>query len=222
MRALAILALLLVVACSSAPMQTFQPTPPTHSPTPQPTLRPTPSPSPTARATPATPRPSPRVAFSDGTHVVGTDVEPGTYRTVAYGRDCYWTRLSGFESGLADWISSGIGPGYHVVTIAPDDAGFESDRCGDWTADLAPVSASPADPIGDGTYIVGTDMAPGIWRATSGTNCYWARLSGFGGTDDEVIAQGLTSEGLAPVVTITATDAGFTSNGCGAWRQTTP
>jgi hypothetical protein len=165
--------------------------------------------------------PEPPVAFGDGTHVIGDDVEPGTYRTIEYTQSCYWVRLAGFESGLEDWVASAIGPGYHVVTIAPEDAGFDSDRCGDWTAELAPV-ANDDGAIGEGTYIVGLDMAPGRWQASSGANCYWARLSGFGGTQPEVIEQGLTAEALAPVVTVAETDAGFTSNGCGEWRAALP
>jgi hypothetical protein len=191
---------------------------PTAADTPTPSAAPSRAPSPTPSPT-ATALVTPRIAFGDGTHVVGEDVEPGTYRTLEYTESCYWTRLSGFGSGLADWISSGIGPGYHVVTIGPDDAGIDSENCGSWTDDLGPVTDSPTGPIGEGTYIVGTDIAPGSWQATSGTNCYWARLSGFGGTEAEVIVEDLANQGRIPVVEIAATDAGFSSNGCGLWRR---
>jgi hypothetical protein len=129
--------------------------------------------------------------------------------------------LSGFDSGLEDWVASGIGPGYHVVTIGESDAGFDSEGCGAWTNDLAAVVTS-VDEIGEGTYIVGTDLQPGTWAATSGDNCYWARLSGFGGTEAEVIEESLVTGGEPPVVGIAGTDEGFTSNGCGTWQPAAP
>jgi hypothetical protein len=64
---------------------------------------------------------------------------------------------------------------------------------------------------------VGTDIQPGLWRSTGGTSCYWARLSGFGGTLDEVIANANT--GASGTVQISATDKGFTSSQCGAWKK---
>ena len=231
---------LLAANCSTAPIQTLAPardapsSPPfstrsaVRTPTPAavtPSVATSPTPPPpeaTPRLTPQlTPRPTPSIAFADGTHVIGEDIEPGTYRTVDYTDNCYWVRFAGFDNGLQDWIASVIGPGYHVVTIGPEDAGFDSDGCGGWTADLAPVTTADTG-IGEGTYIVRVDMAPGRWQASSGANCYWARLSGFGGTDAEVIEQDLAADAIAPVVTIGETDAGFTSNGCGEWRVATP
>ncbi len=159
--------------------------------------------------------------FGDGTHDVPDDVAPGTYRTMTYTDNCYWVRLAGFSSGLEDWIASGIGPGYHMVTIGPDDAGFDSRDCGSWTDDIVQVTDS-LTAFGEGTYVVGTDLQPGTWRAELGVNCYWARLSGFGGTEAEATESALTTDGVAPVVTILQTDIGFTSNGCGSWGSEAP
>ncbi|WP_438351593.1 hypothetical protein ACP8HI_13705 [Paenibacillus sp. FA6] len=38
--------------------------------------------------------------FSDGTYIVGKDIEPGTYKSDGSGS--YWARLSGFSGG-ATW-----------------------------------------------------------------------------------------------------------------------
>ena len=47
--------------------------------------------------------------------------------------------------------------------------------------------------------------------------CYWERLSGFEGTEAEVIAN---SAGVGPrVVTIAPPDAGFLSEHCGTWTS---
>lgn len=68
--------------------------------------------------------------FGDGIHVVGTDIQPGTYR--AEGTDgCYWARLSGFSGD--DIITNDIGDGTRIVEIQATDVGFESSRCGTWT-----------------------------------------------------------------------------------------
>lgn len=71
-------------------------------------------------------------SFGSGTHLVGTDIEPGTYRSGASDY-CYWARLSGTGGSLGDIIANGNTDGPAVVTIAPGDAAFESARCGTWT-----------------------------------------------------------------------------------------
>jgi hypothetical protein len=206
--------LLIVVGCTTAaidPTPTADPAP-TVSPMPTPTDRPTPSPSPSPSAAP-----TPEVAFGDGTHRVPEDVAPGTYRTTTFTTNCYWTRLRGFESGLKDIIASRIGSGFQVVTIGRRDRGFDATSCGDWTADLSAVVGTRTE-FGDGTYIVGTDIAPGRYTADEGTGCEWARLRGFGGTRRQVIDRAIVDDGEPPVIKIKPTDVGFTSSGCGMWR----
>ena len=67
----------------------------------------------------------------DGTYLVGTDIEPGTYR--AAGADsCYWARLSGTTGDLDEIIVNDFGSGQMVVTIAESDVAFETARCGTW------------------------------------------------------------------------------------------
>lgn len=68
------------------------------------------------------------IAFSDGAFLVGTDVQPGTYRTLTAG--CYWERLSGFSGQFADIIANGTGAS--IVTIAVGDKGFKSSGCAPW------------------------------------------------------------------------------------------
>jgi hypothetical protein len=76
--------------------------------------------------------PTPKIAFPDGTYRVGPDIEAGTYRSVAPTDSCYWERLRGFGGTLSDIIANFIGTGPTIVTIAPTDAGFRSERCGGW------------------------------------------------------------------------------------------
>jgi hypothetical protein len=157
------------------------------------------------------PPPPPRT-FADGTYRVGRDIPAGTYRTRQAAQGCYWERLSGFGGTGGEIIANSFSTGNQVVTIAPTDAGFHAAGCGIWTSDLSATGAWPAH---DGVFIVGTDLAAGTYSAPGGSSCYWVRLSGFGGTGGEIIANGL---GSAPVVvTVSASDRGFQTSSCGTW-----
>jgi hypothetical protein len=78
-----------------------------------------------------------------------------------------------------------------------------------------PPPPGPKTTFGDGEFRVGTDIAAGTYRATGGDDCYWARLSGFGGTLADIIANGIGVP--QPIVTIEASDLGFTSSRCVSW-----
>lgn len=72
--------------------------------------------------------------------------------------------------------------------------------------------------IPTGTWLVGGDVEPGTYRTgDTGGMCYWARLSGTGGTLDDIIANGIP-QGPA-VVTIEPSDVAFKTQGCGEWRR---
>jgi hypothetical protein len=55
----------------------------------------------------------------------------------------------------------------------------------------------------------------GRWPCYHG--CYWERLSGFGGSLGEIIANNFTN--VHQIVTIKPTDAGFSSSNCGTWTN---
>ena len=80
------------------------------------------------------------------------------------------------------------------------------------------TTPTPQVAFSDGTYRVGTDIVAGTYKSTaSTTDCYWERLSGFGGTLDEIIANYF---GSGPTyVTIASTDVGFHSEDCGGWSE---
>ena len=79
-----------------------------------------------------------------------------------------------------------------------------------------PPPPGPATTFGDGTFRVNVDIQPGTYQGPGGDTCYWARLSGFGGTLDEIIANNFGPTG---VVTISPSDAGFQSDRCGTWHK---
>jgi hypothetical protein len=85
----------------------------------------------------------------------------------------------------------------------------------------APAPAAPArSAIADsGTYAVGSQVSPGRYQ-TAGPEgdtlfCYYARLAGFSGEIDDIIANDNT-EGPA-IVEISPTDAAFETSGCQPW-----
>jgi hypothetical protein len=72
----------------------------------------------------ATPQDSGKV-FSDGTYLVGTDIESGTYRGEVVGETGYWARLNA-TTGMASAIeANSVVRGPFVLTILPRDEAVE-------------------------------------------------------------------------------------------------
>lgn len=67
---------------------------------------------------------------------------------------------------------------------------------------------------GNGMFAVNSEIKPGLYRAESGIT-YWARLSGFSGELNDLIANGLPSGSV--VVEILESDKGFETMGFGEW-----
>jgi hypothetical protein len=155
-------------------------------------------------------------AFGDGTYQVGTDLQPGTYRTREGSANCYWERLKDFSGGVNSILANGNTSAPAIVTIEPTDAGFNSQGCGTWTKDLSAITESKTS-FGAGAYIIGTDIEPGTYRNSGGPNCYYERLSGFNGGMNSIITNGNTSN--PTIVTIAPTDTGFQSDSCGTWTK---
>lgn len=68
----------------------------------------------------------------------------------------------------------------------------------------------------DGTYTVGTDIAPGVYSSAGPVQdgaCYWKRTNG-----DKLVDNALTKK--PQVVLIDPTDTSFTTNECQQWTLT--
>jgi hypothetical protein len=97
---------------------------------------------------------------------------------------------------------------------------------GGWSAACGVASADPPAPAppapkttidADGTYVVGTDIAPGTYASAGPANngtCSWKRTSAANQTLDNAISH------KSQVVAIDPTDATFKTNGCQAWALT--
>ena len=165
---------------------------------------------------PPPPPPTP-VSFGDGEYRVNVDIPAVTYRALDTSQGCYWQRESGFAGSFDEIIANDfVLDGPTIVAISPSDAGFKSDGCLQWSNDLSP-RRDPAWPIANGTFLVGSEIAPGTYRSSAqpGSHCYWERLSGFSGSFDDVIANGLSDQ--SQLVTISRSDVGFTSHNCSGW-----
>jgi type II secretory pathway pseudopilin PulG len=68
---------------------------------------------------------------------------------------------------------------------------------------------------GDGTYLVGTDIKPGIYKADPSVGCYWARLDSLDTSD---IINNNNVDGPV-VVEILSGDTAFMVSGCGDFRK---
>lgn len=165
--------------------------------------------------TPAAPK-SPATNFGDGNYVVGTDIQAGTYRTRVGSPGCYYARLSGFSGSMGEILANNNTDAPAIITISASDKGFNTSNCGTWTQDLSEITSSQTS-FGDGIFIVGTDMQPGTYRSTGSTGCYYARVSGFSGTNGQILANDNTD--TSAVVTILASDKGFVSSNCGTWTK---
>ena len=156
--------------------------------------------------------------FGDGTFRVGIDIAAGTYKNSDSSQGCYWERVSGFDGSVDSIIANNISVSQEIVTISASDAGFTSESCGTWTLDNSALTSSPTANFTDGTYRVGRDISPGLWKNTDSSQyCYWQRMSGFGGTLDEILANGLSDQ--LQTVQIQPGDIGFSAQNCGNWQR---
>ena len=155
-------------------------------------------------------------SFSEGTHLVGKDIQPGRYRTTDEVN--YFARLSGVSGQLDDIIANGaFTSGPVVVDIKENDFAFQSS--GDATWVLLDDSYQPEirSSFGDGWWIVGVDIAPGVYR-TSDEVSYFARLSGFGHELADVIVNEAFTSGSS-TIEIMSTDVGFETQGGATWSR---
>lgn len=155
----------------------------------------------------------------DGTFQVGTQVQPGLYRSSSSDLG-YWERLSGAGGTLDEILANDNVNGQSYVQIASTDAYFRTSRMDRW------VPVNPATPgpqattfAGDGTFMVGVDIAPGTYQTTSVDMGYWARLSGASGMLDDILANDNTSAGSQVIVTILPTDKFFHTSSMGTWTK---
>ncbi|MEE9415692.1 MAG: hypothetical protein V3V01_10435 [Acidimicrobiales bacterium] len=152
------------------------------------------------------------VSFGDGTVRVGVDIRAGRYLTGQVS-NCRWQR----KAGSATVSSRSIGGAKQsAVDISSTDTAFVTSGCGTWTrVDRAGLTTTRTI-VGNGDWIVGSQVKPGIYRANRAKRCTWSRKSGLGGSASEIVA-GSSLPSRKVLVKIERSDQAFSSNGCGPW-----
>lgn len=160
-----------------------------------------------------------------GTFQVGSDLQPGTYRTTGNkGLGCYWERAKDASGEVESIIANDNVVGTSYVTIETGDKLFKSNGCNDWEAvDPKAVSDAPkTEAAGDGgMFKVGLDLAPGTYKTTGpaegSAGCYWERAKNAAHDVDSIAAND-NPTGPA-VVTVSAKDGYFKTTGCATWKK---
>lgn len=154
---------------------------------------------------------------SDGSYRVGISIAPGTYVTRNPTSSCYWERVTSFDGQSSSIVANDLGNGRRAITIAPGDYGVKFQRCGSWILSTS-AAAVPLD--SDGQYLVGRDLAPGLYSANpTSSGCYWATLSSLTGDSGSIIANDYLSSPGPVYVQVPATVVAFESSRCGAWQR---
>jgi hypothetical protein len=193
-------------------------TPPTSpSPAPAPAPAPTPGPSPAPAPAPApAPPPQPIVTIAPGEHRVGTAVQAGRYYADP-SAGCYWERRSSNGSVIGFAVIN-FDAGQWIVDILPSDNIFETrPPCGTW---FNTARHPLQEKILPGMWVVGDQVAPGLYQTSAAPGCYWERLRHFRSEPDGIIASDLIGSTSLQFVTINGSDAGFRSDAaCGTWSR---
>ena len=168
------------------------------------TFRPTIQPQSAAPAT-ALPTPASEAAgvIGPGTHLIGGDIAPGVYVGQApEGVLCTWQRLNSLRGDSESISAVDEHKGQFYVEILADDLAFETN------CRLSPITSVPArsellTSVPAGMYMVGRDIAPGLYRgeAPTGSSCDWKRLNGLTG-DLASVTSSVTPAGQYFVVVI--------------------
>jgi hypothetical protein len=119
------------------------------------------------------------------------------------------------EASPAPYCSSGSLADGECVSPVPDNP----------LTSAPPTEApTPAAILGvpDGIWQVPAEVKPGTYRAVvpaDSFGCYYARLRNLSGEIDGIITNGLGDVGATITVAVKASDKGFESRGCGAWKK---
>jgi hypothetical protein len=171
-------------AATDAPTSTAKPGTTTAKPST------TAAPAPTTTVPPTTTTAKSQV-IKAGTYVVGTEIQPGTYRVAKY-----WARLDANQEIIDNDLTD---EGFTLVHVQPTDAFVKFSGPA-----LAMTDSDPVDPIakGDegGSYLVGYDVQPGQSQVSSDENAYFARLDESGDIIDNDLGEG------SVIVTVQPTD----------------
>ncbi|MGX2961700.1 SH3 domain-containing protein [Peribacillus sp. JNUCC 23] len=146
--------------------------------------------------------------FKSGQYLVGKQIQPGLYFST--GGVNYWERQSGLSGSLNDIIANDAPSGQSYVEIKSTDIGFMFQ--GGTFVKFNPLNHNHSikSTFKDGTYLVGVDILPGIYKGT-GSDGYWEVSSSVSGELDDIIVNDIPSG--TTYVEIGADDFSFKTSG---------
>ena len=133
--------------------------------------------------------------IKEGTHLVGTNIQPGIYTGQAgqgvFG-SCYWQRLKDVSGSFEAIIANDNSVGKFYIEVKSDDFALETGCDLTYLPTLPPPASEFPTNIEPGTYLVGIDILPGMYQGQAGTevldSCYWTRLNSVAGEFGSIIA----------------------------------
>ena len=170
----------------------------------------------------------------------GTDVVPGLYRVaepvpgdggasgLLFDTSCKYGVYEGTERGLDQLEHVGATDGGRPVLRIRDAQLAYTTNCGRWElVDEAAWLAQPDDAgvaVGDGTWVVGADMRPGVWRVSGTTDAEHGCIYQVDSTFEAAEAENVTVEfpQAFPVEYAFETGQRFLSDGCEDWEFVAP
>jgi len=133
--------------------------------------------------------------YSDGTYLVGSDIQPGLYRvelSSSFMPMGYIERLKGLSGDFEDIISNEMLLGDGYFEIPEGDKAVSLQGIEIYRIDLDTYRPEPGSEFSDGIYLVGYDILPGTYRVKledSGLGMgYTARLRAVRYDFDDIIA----------------------------------
>lgn len=148
----------------------------------------------------------------DGVFSVPDDMAPGIYHVEA-GGSCYFARLDSIDKSPHAIIVNENHSGPLTVEVKATDAGFETKRCGKWEK-AGRTASQPATSFATGIFLVGRDIAPGVYETKGRDGCYWRVTTDAGLAD--IVDNDNTS---GPAFIVAELGQAVTSDGCGTWEQ---
>lgn len=168
---------------------------PAREPTSEPTAKPSPTKKPTREPT-ATPLPTetpdPNLIRA-GTYLVGSDIQPGLYKGVSgagFFGSCYWERLKDLSGSFDAILANDNSAGQFYIEVKEGDYALKTDCDLVWLETIPEHTGGYPHSITTGTYLVGNDIQPGIYKGQAGigNSCYWERLKSLAGDFDSILA----------------------------------
>jgi hypothetical protein len=160
------------------------------------------------------------IASADGRWTMLVDLKQGSNTLVFRLGDDATTEIDLGLTLSSSGIPSAASSEAPQITAAPPTAVPATPK-----PTAVPPTPKPTTPppvfrtFGDGTWEVGSDIKAGTYRLREPAfGCYWARLKGFDGTLNDILANENVDDAYA-VVTIKSTDAGFESSDCDEWSS---